>query len=75
MIIIACGKCRFWHPLSDDSGECRRYPPSVVVDVSSESSSDGGSQIVTSNVATAFPTIGRNGWCGEAEWNPEKAHT
>jgi DNA-directed RNA polymerase subunit RPC12/RpoP len=54
------------HPSEDlphrVEAECRRFPPSVVVDISS--SSDGTLEIYSSTT-TAFPRVFARHWCGE----------
>jgi hypothetical protein len=63
---IICRDCRWWNPLPGagaavQSGECRRYPPSVLPSAldyhSSTEMSDRG-----------FPLTGENDWCGEAHY-------
>jgi hypothetical protein len=47
-----CKSCRFvraWD--SKVRGDCRRFPPTVVV--------------LSSDIRTVYPTVDLNGWCGE----------
>jgi len=51
-----CGGCRYWIPfVLGERGHCRRYPPSIVMDI------DHGAVART-------PDTRRLGWCGE--WQP-----
>lgn len=47
-----CGGCRWWMRIDSDVGQCRRYPPSLVVDI------DPG-------VVSLWPDTKRTRWCGE----------
>jgi len=56
-----CSNCRFWVRLvgvsdGDDTGECRRYPPTVF-----------GFEGQTSTLQQAAPEVSAEFWCGEHE--------
>ena len=66
-----CGGCKWYAPDAPDAhgspvseGECRRYPPVVVV---REAALPGA------EVVTRFPVVQLSYWCGEWELNPEFA--
>lgn len=49
-------------PLDRIEGECRRFPPKTIVDISSDLSDENK---VSSSHYTAFPKIKTRHWCGE----------
>lgn len=46
-----CRTCKFWEPLGGENGECRRFPPAVVV--------------FDTDVFAEGPTVDAEYWCGE----------
>jgi hypothetical protein len=60
-----CQSCQFWLPLPTfpGKGECRRFPPQVFANVSSDGECDSNG-IVTDDDC-AWPWTGRDQWCGE----------
>jgi len=56
---VACATCAYWNQDDFDSGECRRYPPTIMNVVSEED----GSILPTS----LFPRTENTWYCGEFE--------
>jgi hypothetical protein len=64
-----CDTCRYWQryrPNSDEagSGECRRYPPAVVLVELAEFEGSKSSGFNAMN-GSEWPQTGPAGWCGE----------
>ena len=58
----SCQVCKFFMPLEQGQGVCRRYPPGVVVHPAA--TAKDGSPLF----AFSFPSMsGAHGWCGEFE--------
>lgn len=53
-----CGNCRFWEQYSPPKGECRRYPPMIVV---GQVYCDGKESLENG----IWPHTGQGAWCGE----------
>jgi len=72
-----CASCRFWlrNPMPADNGVCRRRSPAVLaatwVGQAGTVVSAGGkpppSQFQVTNFVAVFPTMMRDGWCGDHE--------
>src|SRR5882724_6635463 len=68
-----CRNCHCWVPIEHigDTGECRRFPPSVVPDYTLKrvEMMAGKPKIlidqITSNRSGVFPMTGGSTWCGE----------
>jgi len=61
--IDVCSMCRYWQEAKEDTGECRRRPPTVhIVNISSLTSQ--GARPVP---MAAFPMTAATSWCGEFE--------
>jgi len=56
---VACATCAYWYQDEEASGECRRYPPTIMNVVSEED----GSILPTS----LFPRTENTSYCGEFE--------
>lgn len=56
-----CGTCRFYV----GTGDCHRFPPSVTADVSDGYDPDRDQRFITTSVATTWPRVGGDDWCGE----------
>jgi hypothetical protein len=48
---MKCEDCKFYEPIGDASGDCRRFPPDQ----------DGQG----SDTIDEFPNVRPSGWCGE----------
>jgi len=53
-----CKTCRFFIEHENDVGECRRFPPTVVMQQNHET-------------RTVFPRVYENYWCGEHDSKPD----
>lgn len=51
---LLCTTCRWWYRLDDESGECRRHPPTVVP--------------IFAEAMSCWPITHDDEWCGE--WQP-----
>lgn len=67
----SCADCRFFIPpvIHYDRGICKRNPPTVLPIVGSVANSrypyEGGRYETGSSVASLFPEVAANNWCGE----------
>ena len=65
-----CATCRYFdrYNWSATAGECRRYPPSLVVVLDRSEYTD---QIIGSHTETAHPTVSEGAGCGEWKEAPD----
>jgi hypothetical protein len=59
----ACGNCRYWKPLWEESGNCRAHPPTPVVLLHEPARIAEGYE-----PGSFWPVTGRGDWCGEYYW-------
>ncbi len=60
-----CLSCKFYLPVSDDQGLCRRYPPTAQVIPMPKTNLMAGRNEMQLQTASNFPPVSGEGWCGE----------
>ena len=60
-----CGNCKFWEPIRNGNGECRRRSPT------SQPPDRHDSESAPADLAGHWPQTTQGKWCGEHSWNGE----
>ncbi len=58
-----CGNCKFWQPIRNGNGECRRRTPTI------QPSNRDGSDSIPADLEGYWPRTDQEAWCGEHSTN------
>jgi len=65
----SCGHCRFWEPIRNCEGTCRRRAPQLVSQLFMQRL-DPEAEEYRPDESAVWPHTSQNDWCGEFEQEP-----